>query len=86
MRGQAEYIFAITNPTSKKVKIKIELKSGKDKYRILDEFRIPTGGVRFFKHSVQEMETAQLRILSKLYLARPVVIRVTKHSMDIFHG
>jgi hypothetical protein len=86
LRGQAEYIFAITNPTSKKVKIKIELKSGKDKYRILDEFRIPTGGVRFFKHSVQEMETAQLRILSKLYLARPVVIRVTKHSMDIFHG
>ena len=86
LRGEAKYIFALTNPTSKKVKIKIELKSGKDKYRILDEFRIPPRGIRFFTHSVQEIETAQLRILSKLYLARPVVVRVTKHSMDIFHG
>ena len=86
LRGQAEYIFALTNPTSKMAKIKIELKSGKDKYRILYEFRIPPRGIRFFKHGVQERETAQLRILSKLYLARPVVIRVTKHSMDIFHG
>ena len=86
LRGEAEYIFALTNPTSKKVKIKIELKSGKDKYRILDEFRIPPRGIRFITHSVQEIETAQLRILSKLYLARPVVVRVTKHSMDIFHG
>ncbi len=86
LRGEAEYIFALTNPTSKKVKIKIELKSGKQRYRILDEFSVPPRGIRFFTHSVRETETAQLRILSKLYLARPVVIRVTKHSMDIFHG
>ena len=86
LRGEAEYIFALTNPTSKKVKIKIELKSSKEKYRILDEFSIPPRGIRFFTHSVREIETAQLRILSKLYLSRPVVIRVTKHSMDIFHG
>lgn len=86
LRGPAEYIFAITNPTSRQVRIKIEMKSGNENFEHFKRAKIPSGGIHFFTCNIQEHKTAQLRILSRLYLARPVVLRVTEQSMDIFHG
>lgn len=83
--GPAEYYFVITNPTNKAVKIATFLwrqdKWVKDKLIFL-----PPLGSHNMVIKLARSEKILIKLRSRLYLCRPVIFRVNKTSMDVFHG
>jgi hypothetical protein len=86
MTGEAEYEFILTNPSDSKVKVRVELKSEKTLWRKHLTFTLNPRGSRVFSLNVADREVKFVRIVSRLYLGRPVIFRNTLQSMDVFHG
>lgn len=85
MSGPAVYEFALTNPAHKSVSVRFEMKT-QDNWRLATRVKIPSKGIHIFSTSLEEEETKLLRVVSKLAMGRPLVFRLTKNSMDVFHG
>ena len=85
MTGPAEYEFALTNPTRWAVQVRFELKENR-KWKTVEKVKINSKGIYLFKTSISDSETGLIRVVSKLAMGRPVVFRLTKDSMDVFHG
>lgn len=86
LRGPARYEFFISNPTSRSVKVKIELRSSNMEWKCAQRLVLPSKGSRFFQIDKSEQTPSFVRIRSRLYLGRPVVFRITESGFDVFHG
>jgi hypothetical protein len=86
LRGFATYEMFLTNPCNSKVKIKVQLRSKSTSWRKYQIFTLNPRGSRKISISVKETEVKFVRIVSRLYLGRPVVFRNTSLSFDVFHG
>ena len=85
MTGPAVYEFALTNPTSRSVIVRFESKTDSN-WRLETRVKIPSKGIHIFSTSLEEGESRLLRVVSRLAMGRPVVFRLAKDSMDVFHG
>jgi hypothetical protein len=86
LRGPAKYEFVFTNPTSKRVTITPNISVNKKKWKTLKAFTMNSLGSKTFTVDIKESDKAYVRFKSKLYLGRPIVFRILKDSMDVFHG
>lgn len=86
LTGEADYEFILTNPTNSKVKIRVQLKTTESSWKKVQTFTLNPRGSKVFSIKVGESDRKLVRIVSRLYLGRPVVFRNTQHSMDVFHG
>lgn len=85
MSGPAEYEFALTNPTPRSVTVRFELDKDRN-WKLATRIKIPSKGIHIFSTSLEDGETRLLRIVSRMAMGRPVVFRLAKDSMDVFHG
>lgn len=84
LTGPSAYDIALVNPTNISQKIKIVIEKNGIKsfvYNIL-----PSGGLSITNVPLLESESARIKIISRMYMARPSVFRYTNDSMDVFHG
>jgi hypothetical protein len=86
LRGPAKYDFIFTNPTSKKVRIKPYIALNPNKWEMQKNFEISPLGLNVFYLEIEDGQKCYVKFRSGLYLARPVVFRVSNDSMDVFHG
>lgn len=84
LRGPSTYDIALVNPTNISQKIKIEIeKNGKTSFV---NTVLSSGGLSITNIPLLESENARVKVISKMYMARPSIFRYTKESMDVFHG
>lgn len=86
LTGKARYELVFVNSTNSVQKLNIDLhftgrSDGESTILI-----IPCRGVRIFECAIGQDQTANVKIKSRLNIARPVVFRVTEESFDVFHG
>lgn len=86
LTGSALYEFFIVNPCAKRVRLRFEVKTENDKWRSLETFTLNPRGSRAIPVLVDGDEVKFIRVVSRLYLGRPVVFRSTQRSLDVFHG
>ncbi len=86
LTGHASYELFFVNTTSSSQKITINLKITDQSDTFNTILIIPPRGLRIFKCDVNSKETAKVKIISRLNMARPVVFRSTENSFDVFHG
>lgn len=86
MRGDARYEFILTNPSSKDQVVRLQYRSPRSRWTTLEKAKISSGGCNVFTIEMSKEEMGCVRLISRLYLARPVVIRQVQESFDIFHG
>ena len=86
LRGPAKYEFIFTNPTSKKVKIRPYIAFNPNKWEKQKNFEISSLGLNVFNLEIEDGQKCYVKFRSGLYLARPVVFRISNDSMDVFHG
>ena len=86
LSGDAKYEFAFTNPTKKSQRIEMQRSELSDKWEKLSEVKIGAFGSDLFSYENDSDSKCVIRFRSRMYLARPVVFRTTRHSMDVFHG
>jgi hypothetical protein len=84
--GPAKYEFIFTNPTSKKVKIRPFIAFNPNKWESQKSFEISPLGLNMFNLEIKDDQKCYVKFGSGLYLARPVVFRISNNSMDVFHG
>lgn len=84
--GPAKYEFIFTNPTSKKVKIRPYIAFHPNKWERRANFEISSLGLNVFNLEIEDGKKCYVKFRSGLYLARPVVFRISNGSMDVFHG
>ena len=85
LTGPAEYNFVITNPTSKKIRIKPLIKID-GIVKVLSKQTIQSLGCHIFSVYIKDSEIGQIKFKSSLYLGRPVIFRIANKSFDVFHG
>ena len=85
LTGPAQYEFVFTNPTKRALQIYpiLETSRGVEK---LSKIHISSLGCKILKINLEPTEVARIKFKSYLYLGRPVVFRLTKNSLDVFHG
>lgn len=86
LTGKARYELVFVNSTNSVQKLNVDLhvtgrSDGESTILI-----IPPRGVRIFECAIGQGQTANVKIKSRLNMARPVVFRVTEESFDVFHG
>jgi hypothetical protein len=86
LTGASSYEFVFTNPTSRKLKITPNICHKPNHWTKCESFNIDSLGSYTYKVNISESEKAYVRFKSRLYLGRPVVFRIAKGSMDVFHG
>jgi len=86
LTGPSTYEFVFTNPTARKVKITPSISHSPNTWFKAESFRIPSLGTHTYTVEVKASERTYVRFKSRLYLARPVVFRISNNSMDVFHG
>lgn len=86
MRGEAKYEFILTNPSTKAQIIRLQFRHPKSPWKTIEKSKIASGGCKLFQIDLAKEEVGFVRFVSRLYLARPVVIRQNQESFDIFHG
>lgn len=85
LTGPSEYIFVITNPTSKKITVSPIIDVSGKNYRI-PKCRIPSLGCHEVRVKIDSGELGRVKFKSRFYLGRPVVFRTNSSSFDVFHG
>ncbi len=85
LTGPSEYDFFFTNPTSKKQKLKPVFEVNNKMIKI-QEIELASLGLGVVKIKLNSGEIGKIKFKSLLYLARPVVFRLTADSFDVFHG
>lgn len=86
LKGEATYELFLTNPSSSKVKIRVQSRLFDSPWCNYQAFTLNPRGSRTISMDVRENEIKFIRIVSRLYLGRPVIFRNTQKSMDVFHG
>ncbi len=86
LSGEAKYEFAFTNPTKKSQKIEMQRSELIGKWEKLGNIKIGAFGSDIFSYENDSDSKCVIRFRSRMYLARPVVFRTTRNSMDVFHG
>ncbi len=86
LTGSALYEFFIVNPCAKRVRLRFDVRTENGKWRPLETFSLNPRGSRTIPVSVDGDEVKFIRVVSRLYLGRPVVFRSTDSSLDVFHG
>ncbi len=86
LTGSALYEFFIVNPCAKRVRLKFEARTENGKWRVHETFSLNPRGSRSIPVAVDGDEVKFVRVVSRLYLGRPVVFRSTQSSLDVFHG
>jgi hypothetical protein len=86
LTGPSTYEFVFTNPTARKIKITPSISHSPNTWSKAESFQIPSLGTHTYTVDVKATERTYLRFKSRLYLARPVVFRISNNSMDVFHG
>lgn len=84
LTGPSTYDIALVNPTDVAQKIKIVLNKNGEKTQVNNI--LPSGGLSITNIPLLKSESARIKIISKMYMARPSVFRYTNDSMDVFHG
>lgn len=86
LRGPARYEFFLSNPTRGAVKVRVQHKEGEGPWVDIYRFKLHSLGSRIFQVDKHEKTESFIRVKSRLYLGRPVVFRLAKRSLDVFHG
>lgn len=86
LTGSALYEFFIVNPCTKRVRLRFEVRTVNGKWKRFESFSLNPRGSRMVPVLVETEEVKFIRIISRLYLGRPVVFRNTDISLDAFHG
>jgi hypothetical protein len=86
LTGTSTYEFVFTNPTARKIKITPSISQSPNTWSKAESFQIPSLGTYTYTLYVNATERIYARFKSRLYLARPVVFRISNDSMDVFHG
>jgi hypothetical protein len=84
LTGPSTYEIALVNPTDKQQDVKIKITNIKSE--TYDKYSIPSKGIEIIKVKVLDNQTSRIKIISKMFMARPTVFRYTSNSMDVFHG
>jgi hypothetical protein len=84
--GPANYEFFIVNPSNRKVKIKFQQRDKSSSWKSFESFVLNPRGSRVVSVSLTLGQIKFIRVVSPLYLGRPVVFRNTAKSLDVFHG
>jgi hypothetical protein len=84
LTGPSTYEIALVNPTDKQQSVKIKITNMESE--IYEKYSIPSRGLKIIKVNVLDNQTSRVKIISKMYMARPTVFRYTSNSMDVFHG
>ena len=86
LTGPSTYEFVFTNPTARKIKITPSISHSPNTWSKAESLQIPSLGTHTYTIDVKAPERTYVRFKSRLYLARPVVFRISNNSMDVFHG
>jgi hypothetical protein len=86
LAGKARYELIFVNSTDSVQKLNVVLNITGRSDSMTKLLIIPSRGVRIFECTIGQDETANVKINSRLDMARPVVFRVTEESFDVFHG
>ena len=84
LTGPSTYEIALVNPTDKQQDVKIRITNMESE--IFEKYSIPSRGLQIIKVKVLDNQTSRVKIISKMFMARPTVFRYTSNSMDVFHG
>jgi hypothetical protein len=84
--GPSHYEVFLVNSSDKKLRIRVEFREASKRWRSYESFTLHPRGSRQIEISIGPDEIKFIRIVSKLYLGRPVVFRNTNDSFDVFHG
>jgi len=84
--GESKYELFLTNPCNQKVRIRVQVRSPKSSWKDFETFILNPRGCQKISIDVGENEVKFIRIVSRLYLGRPVIFRCNENSMDVFHG
>lgn len=87
MKGPALYELGLVNPTSAVQRCTFELASTKNG-TILESQRVnlESRGAVLIPYQIDESEPARVIIKSRMVMARPLVFRIQKLQLDVFHG
>ncbi len=86
LRGPARYEFFLTNPSKQSSRITIQTKALDGKWTKLDQFKLNPRGSKLWVVEKSSSEPSFIRVKSRLYLGRPVVFRIARRGIDVFHG
>ena len=86
LNGPSSYELVFVNITSSSQELLVNLKVSEHKGSSQTTIIIPSRGIRIFKCDINSNETAKVKIISHLNMARPYVFRSTENSFDVFHG
>jgi hypothetical protein len=84
LTGPSAYEIALVNPTDKQQDVKIKIENIESD--IDEKYSIPSRGLEIIKVKVLDNQTSRVKIISKMFMARPTVFRYTSNSLDVFHG
>jgi hypothetical protein len=84
--GAANYELFIVNPCDKEVRIEVQSRNSSSRWKKFNSLTLQPRGSEIISLNVEETDVTFVRIVSRLYLGRPIVIRNTINSLDIFHG
>jgi len=86
LRGPATYEFFLSNPTPRSVSVKVLHGNESKKWSEIERFELKSKGSRIFRVEKEDEQASFIRIKSKFYLGRPVVFRISRRGIDVFHG
>jgi len=84
LTGPSTYEIALVNPTDKQQSVKVRITTIESEKH--EKYLIPSRGLEIIKVNVLDNQTSRVKIISKMFMARPTVFRYTSNSMDVFHG
>lgn len=85
LKGSANYELGFVNTSDKsEVLTLVILQENKVSKKI--QKCIPSKGIIWITHRLNDEENARIIIYSRLNLPRPVVFRIMDNSFDVFHG
>ena len=84
LTGPSTYEIALVNPTDKQQSVKVRITTMESEKH--EKYLIPSRGLQIIKVNVLDDQTSRVKIISKMFMARPTVFRYTSNSMDVFHG
>jgi|688.fasta_scaffold195179_1 hypothetical protein len=84
LTGPSAYEIALVNPTDKVQNVLLKVNYSEQKN--VEQYQIPSRGVRIIPIKTNRDDKIRVKIVSQMYMARPIVFRHDLNSFDVFHG
>ncbi len=85
LKGSANYELGFVNTSDKSEVLTLEILQENKVAKKIQKY-LPSKGIIWISHRLNDEENARIIIYSRLNLPRPVVFRIMDNSFDVFHG